>query len=132
VHASIARTAGRTAVAVGSLGPLGIDVERVDAHRFAGVADVALHPEEHGATTLPELATHWVRKEAVLKATGWGLPWDPSRVDVSSRAASPFPVTVSRDGRPVRLWVSDVPVDAEYAAAVAVVSRNPPRVLVLG
>ena len=131
VHASIARTPGRTAVAAGSLGPLGVDVERVDPDRFAGVAAVVRHVDEAPAGSLAELATRWVRKEAVLKATGWGLAWDPSGLDVTSTGPAPFLVTVARDGQDVPVWVSDLAVGSEYAAAVAVVSRTPPRVLLL-
>ena len=73
MHVSIARTLGRTAVAAGSTGPIGVDLESVDADRFSGVATVAQHAGEPEAATLADVAARWVRKEAVLKATGWGV-----------------------------------------------------------
>jgi 4'-phosphopantetheinyl transferase len=127
VHVSMSRTSGRTLVAVTSAGPLGVDIERLDPRRFQGVAAVALHPDE-GRPGLPDLAARWARKEAVLKATGWGLNWAPSLLDVTSPHGGPFALTAFRDGRGVPLWVSDVSVEAGYAAAVGVVSRVPVNV----
>jgi len=60
VHVSIGRTLGRVAVAVGSSGPLGVDIERVDPERFAGVATVAQHHDETDAGSLHLLAAGWV------------------------------------------------------------------------
>ena len=37
------------------------------------------------------LAARWVQKEAVLKATGWGLTWDPVGLDLTSPAGRPVP-----------------------------------------
>jgi 4'-phosphopantetheinyl transferase len=128
VHVSIARTWGLTAVAVAAQGPVGVDVEMLESGRFEGVDAVALRPDEGEPATLRELGTQWVRKEAVLKATGRGLPWGPERVEVSPDQGPPVAVHVDIDGRPVRVWVSDVDVGTGYAAAVAVVSPTPPRV----
>jgi 4'-phosphopantetheinyl transferase len=132
VHVSVSRARRRTTVAVASAGPVGVDIEWLDRNRFRDVASVALHPDEGVDQRRPDawtdLATRWVRKESVVKATGWGLSWDPSRLDVTSPRDVPFRITVVRDGRPVPLWVSDLHVGTEYAAAVAVVSRTPLRV----
>jgi 4'-phosphopantetheinyl transferase len=129
VHVSIARTLGRTAVAAGALGPVGVDIERVDADRFGGVARVARHAGEPEAATVIEVAARWVRKEAVLKATGWGVSWGPDRVDVTPGRPSPFPVRVGSGSNQVQVWVTDLDVETRYAAAVAVVSPSPPQVL---
>jgi len=130
VHVSIARTLGRTVVAAGSVGPVGVDVERIDADRFQGLDRVARHDGEPEAAAITEVAARWVRKEAVLKATGWGMTWGPDRVNVTPDRPSPFPVRVdngSSDG--VLLWVSDLDAGAEYAAAVAVVSATAAQVV---
>jgi 4'-phosphopantetheinyl transferase len=128
VHLSVGRTLGRVAVAIGSSGPLGVDIERVDAARFAGVAAVVQHRDEPEADTLPGLASRWVRKEAVLKATGWGLTEDPTNLDLTSDGRSPFAVMATRNGQAVRMWVTDLDLGTQYAAAVAVIGESPPRV----
>ncbi|HEV2444098.1 MAG TPA: 4'-phosphopantetheinyl transferase superfamily protein, partial [Steroidobacteraceae bacterium] len=65
-----------------ALGPVGVDLEPAGAGDFDGVADVALTPRERLALRrLPSeqrssaALTWWVRKEAVLKATGDGCSW---------------------------------------------------------
>ena len=131
VHVSIARTLGRTAVAAGSTGPIGVDLESVDADRFSGVATVARHAGEPESATLADVAVHWVRKEAVLKATGWGVTYGPDRVNVTPDRPSPFRVVVGSGRQEVQLWVTDLDVGSGYAAAVAAVSPSPPRVLVV-
>jgi len=131
VHVSVGRTLGRVAVAVGSSGPLGVDIERVDPDRFAGVATVAQHSDEPDAGSLRLLAARWVQKEAVLKATGWGLTEDPAGLDLTSHRTSPFAVTATRNGLAVRVWVVELGVGTQYAAAVAVVGETPPRVTLL-
>ena len=128
VHVSVGRTLGRVAVAVGSSGPLGVDIERVDPERFAGVATVAQHSDEPDAGSLRLLAARWVQKEAILKATGWGLTEDPAGLDLTSPRTSPFAVTATRNGLAVRVWVVELGVGTRYAAAVAVVGETPPRV----
>ena len=128
LHVSLGRTLGRVAVAVGSAGPVGVDIERVDPERFAGVATVAQHDDEPDADSLGLVAARWVQKEAILKATGWGLTEDPAGLDLTPRRPSPFAVTATRNGRAVRVWVSELGVGTRYAAAVAVVGETPPRV----
>ncbi len=128
VHLSVGRTLGRVAVAIGSSGPLGVDIEKVDSARFAGVATVVQHRDESDSDTLRTLASRWVRKEAVLKATGSGLTEDPSTLDVTSDGRNPFAVMAIRNGRAVRVWVADLDVGRQYAAAVAVIGEAPPRV----
>jgi 4'-phosphopantetheinyl transferase len=128
VHVSIARTLGRAAVAAGSVGPVGVDIERVDADRFVGVARVARDGREPEATMVTEVAARWARKEAVLKATGWGVTWGPDRVNVTPDRPSPFPVRVGSGSNDIQVWVTDLDVGTGYAAAVAVVSPGPPQV----
>ena len=116
LHVSTADAGGLAVVAVTDAGPVGVDVERVDAARFAGFADVALHPGESG-----EPAVLWTRKEAVLKATGEGLRTDPRTVDVS------------RSREPVRgAELFEVPAPEGWAAAVAVLTPVRPLLVVKG
>lgn len=74
---SLSRAGGVVVVAVSPHGPVGMDVERLDAPRLAGFDDVALHPHEI-APTIEARAATWVRKESLLKATGEALHVDPS------------------------------------------------------
>ncbi|MDN5765743.1 MAG: 4'-phosphopantetheinyl transferase superfamily protein [Humibacillus sp.] len=86
LHVSLSRTTTLVALAVTSVGPVGIDVEEVGATAFAGFGEVALHPVERASAHLPPEgqnranATAWVRKEAALKAIGTGLRTDPATV----------------------------------------------------
>jgi 4'-phosphopantetheinyl transferase len=93
---SLSRTADCAIVAVSDAGPVGVDIERSDAARFSGLADVALHPAEE-SSSIEALARTWVRKESLLKATGDGLRVDPRALRVS--AADQPPQLVEWTGR---------------------------------
>ncbi|WP_162616505.1 4'-phosphopantetheinyl transferase family protein [Xylanimonas allomyrinae] len=85
VHVSLAHTSARTAV-VAATGPVGVDIEDVDAVAAHPVAGVLLSPAEHEAghpLDAESLTRTWVRKEALLKATGYGLHVPPSAVTLS-------------------------------------------------
>jgi 4'-phosphopantetheinyl transferase len=95
-HVSVAHTSTRLVVAVSGVGPCGVDVEDVAAVARAPVAAVLLAPQERVATgavggdVLAELlARTWVRKEALLKATGHGLAVDPARLVLGPAALPP-------------------------------------------
>lgn len=112
LHVGVASTPGTVVAAVTNAGALGIDVETVAATDFPGFADVALAPGEL-ATTRPERARAWVRKEAALKATGHGLTVDPRRVDVRA----------SLTAWPAAVRLADVAMGADLACAVGVVGH---------
>jgi 4'-phosphopantetheinyl transferase len=103
--------------------PVGVDVERVAAVDFEGFDDVALtRAEQASIADLPTAqrrsrarASHWVGKEAYLKAIGEGLRVDPADLDLASHL----------DVRSVALL--DVPVGPGYVAAVAVLAAPPVR-----
>ncbi|TQL60045.1 4'-phosphopantetheinyl transferase [Oryzihumus leptocrescens] len=87
---SVAHAGDRVVVALATCGPVGVDVERVSATPD-GVADVAWSAAERAALDLqPEgrsphaRARVWVRKEAALKATGYGLAVAPSSLTVTT------------------------------------------------
>jgi len=101
VHASISHTEGTTAVAVSTEFPLGVDVERVDARRFAGVETVALSPAElhrwqrsAEPDRLRSLAELWTMKEAVLKALGAGLTVEPATIESPQAETSDHPTAL--------------------------------------
>ncbi len=93
VHASVSHTDNASAVAVSVTHAVGVDVERLDAARFAGVETVALSPTERerwrrlpARRRLRSLAEHWTAKEAVTKALGTGLTTDPATIDLTGHA----------------------------------------------
>ena len=115
VHLSLSRASGLVVAAVSTVGPVGVDVERAGSAGFAGFEDVAVHPRERGC----EPTVTWVRKEAALKATGWGLAIDPRDVWIGDG-----PSVTSWDERlpsPERCWLRDVPLAPGYVGAVAVI-----------
>ena len=112
-HVSTSQSHGLAVVAVCDDGPVGVDVEHLDATRFAGFEDVALGPDE-AAHDLRERAVLWTRKEAVLKATGEGLRTDPRTVAVGDPA-----IPASREPcRGAQLVDVGVPLPWVCAAAV--------------
>ncbi|MET9953384.1 4'-phosphopantetheinyl transferase superfamily protein [Streptomyces sp. NPDC006339] len=89
VEFSLSHSGERVAVALTSGTPVGVDVERVTdlvelplpvlSAEERAVFDRVPGPERAAAFT-----AYWVRKEAVLKATGEGLRVDPARLTVSA------------------------------------------------
>jgi len=107
---SITHSQGRLGVAVTHAVPVGLDVEdEVTGWPVGSLARGALTEHERATlATLPEhrrrsgLLRYWTRKEAVLKATGYGL------------AVPPVAVAVSGPNAPPRLlaWPSGLPLGA--------------------
>lgn len=87
---------------------MGIDVEDGDA------ADGALRT--------------WVRKEAVLKATGDGLSIDPDRLRLGPADQAPRVEEWLLPARRPSVRILDLDLGAGRVAAVAVVGRREPRV----
>lgn len=146
VEFSLSHSGELVAVALCLDAPVGVDVERVP-EPSAELPLPVLSPAERAAYDLvPEPAraaaftTYWVRKEAVLKATGEGLRVDPARLTVAApdqpaellgwrgrgqgqepgrEAGQPHP--------PVRLYDLDA-VDG-YRGAVALLGAGPHRIV---
>jgi 4'-phosphopantetheinyl transferase len=148
LHVSVAHAGDRVVVAATQIGPVGVDVEEDSGARFAGFADVALAASERrvlarlpsdqqmrGGTRL------WVRKEAVLKATGDGLSVDPREVVVSGPTQEPG-LLAWRDGQiaPSMVQLTDLELGPGYAACAALLGpraapvrmRNGDRLLLTG
>ncbi|PWJ23315.1 4'-phosphopantetheinyl transferase [Branchiibius hedensis] len=70
VDFNLSHTAGLVVVAVSTVGSVGVDVELADQD-LSRLRHLILHPAEEAADD--ELLRYWVRKEAVLKASGVGL-----------------------------------------------------------
>lgn len=103
---SITHARDRVLLAVTQGIPVGVDVEPADAP-VAEVADSIRHPSENNVEG-SELLRLWVRKEAILKATGHGLVRPMS--DFSLRDA------------PLGTFLADVALKEGYVGAVAALS----------
>jgi 4'-phosphopantetheinyl transferase len=124
---SLTRAGDLVVVVVSDCGPVGVDVEPLDAPRFAGFDDVALHCREV-APTIEARATTWVRKESLLKATGDGLRIDPRLIRLSDPDSPPKLVEWWAPGSPwPDLFMQDVEVE-DHAACVTVLTSDTPRV----
>ncbi len=124
-HVSVAHTATRLAVAVADA-PCGVDVEDVAAVGRAPVAAVLLAPDEaprsQDRPDAEALARVWVRKEALLKATGHGLAVEPSRITLGPPGEAPALLRWDGPGpRPHRtVWFESVLAEAPRALVAAV------------
>jgi 4'-phosphopantetheinyl transferase len=130
---SLSHTEDQVMVAATDAGPVGVDVEVAAATGFDGFDEVALTPAERTevercapAAQARARAVYWVRKEAVLKATGRGLAVAPGALEVS---APHLPAALTGwhvdDPPPMPVQITDVPVDDEHVAAVAVLAHRP-------
>jgi 4'-phosphopantetheinyl transferase len=113
---SLARAGDLSVVAITDAGEVGIDVEAEGAADFDGFADVALHPDERVAARVDPTRA-WVRKEAVLKAQGYGLVVDPRDVRLDDNRLTGWHSPLSP---PIGLWLRDLDI-AGYESAVAVI-----------
>lgn len=102
---SVAHAGSALAVAVGRGCTVGVDVESMDRLRFDLRPAQGMFSAAEGAVLageedwrLPTLAV-WTRKEAVLKAIGWGLAYPLDQVTVAE------PGTVMLDGEVFELEV---------------------------
>jgi 4'-phosphopantetheinyl transferase len=117
-HVSLSRAGGMVIAAACDAGPVGIDIERVDA------AGVPAPGEQNDPTVL------WVFKEALLKATGLGLSIDPDAVHIDiARKVVEWPTQIDDPGP---LWLSAVPAPTGWTAAVAALCESAPSLTVAG
>lgn len=113
-------------VAFAANGKVGIDVEQTRETRDLLSLAALLHPEEYAELLRrppPELPSafyrSWVRKEAVLKASGAGLSrqLDSFRVRTDERESGWLDLI---DGRAPETWFTqDIPVPEDYHCSVA-------------
>ena len=130
VHVNLATAGDRVVCAVTESGPVGVDVEShsviADANRFGQLDRILLTPAERQllgeiGDRVGSLTRWWVRKEAVLKASGEGLTVEPATLLMS--APNEAPRLLGWRGRSVpALWMSDLDVGTGYEAAVVVVT----------
>lgn len=123
---SLSRSDGVLVAAASDAGPVGVDVERVEAARLAAVSPVLLHPDEHAATPT-QVAVTWVRKESLLKATGDGLQVDPRLVRLSAPDAPPALLAWLAPRPPTHVTMRDLETEG-YVGALTVLGGPSPRV----
>jgi len=109
---SLSHSHGYVMLAVSDAGPVGVDIEAA-SKSFVDIATMVCAPSEQAAGA-EELLWLWVRKEAVLKATGDGLA-----VPMTSFTLTPFtwPADSARTDQPT---IVDPGAPPGYRAAVAV------------
>ncbi len=122
IHFNLSHARNRVLIAISQSAPVGVDVEHLEATQFPGFDEVALSDGERDALLkLPTQqrdqarASLWVRKEAVLKASGWGMSFDPALLALSSPAHLPEPTRTLLG----QYHLADLNVGSAYAAAVA-------------
>ena len=126
-YVSVSHSGDLHVIARSSAGPVGVDTEAADSARFDGFDEVALHPRERSHTA-SERATTWVRKEALLKATGDGLTIDPRLIRLSGPEAEP--VLLEWAGGPEAVQLLDLDIADGYRAAVCLIGSEAMEVTV--
>ncbi|MGV8977766.1 MAG: 4'-phosphopantetheinyl transferase family protein [Cellulomonas sp.] len=122
-HVSVAHAHDVVVVAVTAAGPVGVDVEPAGAARFEGFEAVALSDVERATPGVREPAAWirtWVRKEAVLKATGLGLAVDPRCVVVSAPHEPPRVIQPPAADDAAHWQLADVAIRPGVICSVAV------------
>jgi 4'-phosphopantetheinyl transferase len=134
VRVSATHSRGLVGVAISTTGEVGIDVENLQARgpdawrtvwRVLGRPPVPEAPEsESGPEATLTAATAWVRTEAVLKATGYGLAVDTRSVEITT-GARPKVVRWPWGDPTGRVSLFDLGPGRRYAAALAVIHPGP-------
>ena len=120
-YLSVARAGPLTMVAVCETAPVGVDLERFGAAGRTG--EGLLHPAEPAVGGV-DLTRTWVRKEALLKATGHGLRIDPATVALTAPDQPPE-LLAWPDAPAPTVRIHDVDAVPGHVAALAVVSADP-------
>ncbi|MGI8457717.1 MAG: 4'-phosphopantetheinyl transferase family protein [Propionibacteriaceae bacterium] len=121
MHASVSHSGDLVVVATSADGPVGVDVELIGDPPSPGLQSAVCTPVEQMYVQTPrDFFTYWVRKEAILKATGEGLHGDMTDVRVAPPAEPPSLLSVAGGWTPP-CSMSAITVDG-YAGAVAVLT----------
>ena len=124
LHASVSHTGDLVVVATTVAGPVGVDVELVGLSPTPPLlAAVCSSVERAFVRTPQDFFTYWVRKEAVLKATGEGLQREMTDVVVARPDRPPRLLFIEGAETPTCSMTS-ITVDG-YRGAVAVLAERP-------
>lgn len=135
---SLSHCRERIVVAVARQVAVGVDVEAIGPSPADGIEQTALSPAERRALDAwPErrrgaaFLRYWVRKEAVLKATGHGLTVPPALLTVSGPGQPPqllhWPPALATLGLPVQLH--DLAPGDGFVASLALLADMPHRIV---
>ena len=126
-HVSVSHSGNVVAVAITSAGPVGLDVEAIDgraATEYRSLADLVVSATERSfVDSRTAFLKVWTRKEAVLKATGYGLRVPMAEVIISSPYREPKLISL-RGERSIPCFIQDIDAGAGYCAAVAVFANS--------
>ena len=124
LHTSISHSGDLVAVAITSAGPVGVDVEFIGASSYPEIlASVCTREEQQFVHTAVDFYSYWVRKEAVLKATGEGLNRAMTEVVVTPAGVDPALLSAARLS-PQGCQMADLHAE-DHAGAVAVITLDP-------
>jgi 4'-phosphopantetheinyl transferase len=108
-------------VAVTAAGPVGVDVELVGGNPIPHLlTSVCSSMEQAYVLTPKDFFTYWVRKEAILKATGEGMRREMTDVVVTRPDSPPCLLSIEGGETPMCSMTS-ITVDG-YTGAVAVLA----------
>lgn len=120
VHVSVSHSGQQVAVAVATGAPVGVDVEQISAIDLTELRSMLLAPTET-ASSPSEFFQLWVRKEAVVKATGDGLGASLSDIAIGANGR----VTAYPGRLELVAQVQNLTAAPGYAAAVALLTAGP-------
>jgi 4'-phosphopantetheinyl transferase len=133
VSVSVSHSGAWVVVAVCAAGLVGVDIEVGTDRAAAGLLDdLVLHPAEvdPAPATRERLLRAWVRKEALLKATGDGLRLPPAGILLSERPRLRVDAWAERPELVPRSAIVDLDYPADVVGAVAVVGDGAGPVVV--
>lgn len=122
---SVSHSGDLVGVAVGTVAPLGLDVEEIRAVELESMARLVLTPtEQRQLTSTDDFFRYWTRKEAVVKSTGDGLRQPLNLVTVTAPDEPAALVGwTGRDEVAAGISLYDLAGQAGHLASLAVLSR---------
>lgn len=121
LEASISHAGDVVAVGLTTSGPVGVDIEVVARGEYESLVASVCTPTEQAHVRGPrDFYAYWVRKEAVLKATGEGLRRPMTDLVVTPPEIAPVLLTLGPERSPPLCRMADVPAGDGYVGAVAV------------
>jgi len=123
---NVTHSAGVVLIALRRNGLVGIDLEHINpTMHFSEIATSTFTPAEN--LHLTSITDHtqrrrafyqlWTRKESVIKADGRGLTLPLSSFEISPSSSQPIAVTIAQPHK--TFYITDLPIEDEFAAAIA-------------
>jgi 4'-phosphopantetheinyl transferase len=137
LHFNVSNSQGLALFALADDRPVGIDVERIrPIENLQRITERYFSPQEQHQwrklspdQRLLAFFRCWIHKEALLKATGWGLSFPFNRICVSLSPHEPTRVlSINGDCHEAEKWSLDTAEPASGYAAALASPGNPPKV----